>query len=186
MFTSFNIKYLLYLYFFSVEYQLKSMTAFCCNLHSEVFCIDLTLHLVTGTPVRFSSFASQVSFVAFQSTSYCSQLLGSSAPERLTSGTVSLRLCSRLQPHACLLATTAGSRHQWSGVKPWKTIPTYTPAKGNDSKQSRAKIRFWQRPKVPISSRRSSKVAIATRCLRSKNKSNLALLSAPQIMATCR
>ena len=123
---------------------------------------DLTLHAVTGTLVRFSSCESHVSLVLFQSTSYCSQLLCCSTPELLTTRAVSLRLSDRLQLHACLLSTTAESRHQWSGVKPWKTIPTYTAETGIDNRQSRAKIRFWQRPKVPASSKRSSKVAITT------------------------
>lgn len=121
---------------------------------------DLTLHAVTGTFVRFSSCESHVSPVLFQSTSYCSQLLCCSNPELLTTRAVSLRLSDRLQLHACLLSTTAESRHQWSGVKPWKTMPTYTAETGIDNRQSRAKIRFWQRPKVPASSKRSSKVAI--------------------------
>lgn len=121
---------------------------------------ELTLHGVSGTSVRFSDCVSQVSIVVFPSISYCSQLLCCSTPVLLAIGNVSLWLSARLHPHACLISMILESRHQWSGVKPWKTMPMYIHAKGKDNRPSVPKIRFWQRPKLPASSRSSSKVFI--------------------------
>ena len=119
-----------------------------------------TLHGVRPDMLRFTFCVSQLSPVAFQSSSYCSHVLWSNCPELLTSGTVSLRVSARLQPQACFISVTAGIRHQCSGVKPWNTTLMSAPENGSDTRQSIAKMRFWQRPKVPTSSSISSKVVI--------------------------